>query len=501
MARRLIPGVDYDERVYHRPPSGPSNLRVGLLSLGVVATLVFLAFSKGLPFRGHGFELTAQFENAATLRVGSPVRIAGVVVGRINSLQRDGELAAVTFDVDRQGLPIHADASITLRPRLFLEGNVFLDLKPGSPSAPALADGDSISAARTTVAVQLDQVLAALQAPTRDQLSALLEGFGTALSHRPSAADDRGQDAAVQGESAAEALNDSFRYGARAGRSTAQVNQALLGTEPDDLGRLISSGGKVFRTVADHEAALRGLISNLDTTAGAFAAESQSLREGLRQLAPTLEVAKPALADLNDSLPPLRSFAAALRPAINELPATIAAGTPWLRQAYPLLGRAELGGLSANLAAAAPDLSLATRSLGGLFGELEPAARCTSEVLIPTADTPISDDFTTGVENYKEFFYALVNQNSAAQEFDGNGQYLRVQVATGTRMHSTPNLGGGVTDDVLYSFNPVDTVGTQPTLRTAAPAIKPTATCYRQMPPDLNGPAATIGAPSPEPVP
>ena len=51
-------------------------------------------------------------------------------------------MAEATFTVDDEGLPIHKDATVTIRPRLFLEGNFFLDLQPGSPSAPDLSSGD-----------------------------------------------------------------------------------------------------------------------------------------------------------------------------------------------------------------------------------------------------------------------------------------------------------------------------------------------------------------------
>ena len=43
---------------------------------------IYLAFSKSLPFTSPDYEVTATFENAATLRQTAPVRIAGVNVGR-----------------------------------------------------------------------------------------------------------------------------------------------------------------------------------------------------------------------------------------------------------------------------------------------------------------------------------------------------------------------------------------------------------------------------------
>src|SRR5205085_1354337 len=119
--------------------------------------------------------------------------------------------------VDDQGLPLHTDAQVQIRPRLFLEGNFFLDLQPGSPSAPELPDGGTIPITQTATAVQLDEVLTALQKPARRGLQRLLEGYGTGLTYQPTAADDADQDPIVQGETAAKSLNDAFKYGGPAG--------------------------------------------------------------------------------------------------------------------------------------------------------------------------------------------------------------------------------------------------------------------------------------------
>ena len=59
-----------------------------------------------------------------------------------------------------RALPVHEDATLKVRPRLFLEGNFFVDLHPGTPSAPKLDDGGTIPLSQTATPVQLDQVLA-----------------------------------------------------------------------------------------------------------------------------------------------------------------------------------------------------------------------------------------------------------------------------------------------------------------------------------------------------
>ena len=167
-------------------------------------------------------------------RCGSP----GSTSAEVTGVEAEGDAVKVTFTVDDEGRPIHTDAEVELRPRLFLEGNWFLDLFPGSPSAPELEAGEDIPITQTQTAVQLDEVLTALQAPERRGLQRLLEGYGTALTYEPTAEDDVDQDPSVRGETAAESLNDAFRYGGDAGRGTAIVNTALLGENRGRPGRL-----------------------------------------------------------------------------------------------------------------------------------------------------------------------------------------------------------------------------------------------------------------------
>ena len=260
-------------RRYHGPhPGGGARLVVALVAIGVLPRV-----REAAAWSSPGYySLTATFENAATLRETAPVRIAGVNVGRSPRSTRPATTAKVTFTVADEGRPIHSDAEIDIRPRLFLEGNFFLDLRPGSPSAPG-----SRTAARSDHADRHRGPArrgahrpAGTSAPRAQRL---LEGFGTALTYEPTPADDVTQDVIVQGETAAESLNDAFRYGGPAGRSTAIVADALRGEEPRDLARLIRPRASSSPSWLAHEADLQDLITNLNVTAGAFARVGEPL--------------------------------------------------------------------------------------------------------------------------------------------------------------------------------------------------------------------------------
>ena len=512
---------DYDERIY-RKGHPPHRMRNALILIALVIAGTYLAVTKELPFASH-YELHAVFKNAVNIRKDSPVRIAGVNVGKVQSVDsvcQNGltsncasNYSEVTFTVDTNGQPIHSDAQIEIRPRIFLEGNFFLDVSPGSPSAHDLSSGDTIPVTQTSTAVQLDQILTSLQAPDRANLQKLLEGYGNSLTHKPTAADDATQDPLVQGKTAAEAINQSFTFGATAARDSAIVNQALQGTDPHDLSNLIAGQARIFNALSGHESQLQGLISNFNTVTGALAAESGNLQRTIKLLGPTLAVAEPSLRHTNATLPFLRTFSLDLAKGIPELPATIAASQPWIDQTAALLGPNELGYIAHQLRLAGPGAGKAAADGRGLFSQIGLLSGCVDKVLLPTGDVVLSDsgsgyNFNTGVPNFKEFGYAAAGLAGESSLFDGNGPSLRFFSAGGPTPAGgpVPNLRSPVPGAVsprgaaLWGGSTTPPIGTRPTLGTKPP-FRTDVACQNNPLPDLNGLLAAQGPTDPSAYP
>jgi phospholipid/cholesterol/gamma-HCH transport system substrate-binding protein len=486
----------------HRARTPRHNAVIGLVIVVLAIGGLIVAYTKHIPFTGHGYELKAVFRNAATLRSSSPVRIAGVTVGKVQSVERDGDNALVTFTVGDSGQPVHSDAQLTLRPRLFLEGNFFLDLTPGTPSAPDLDSGSTIPVTHTATAVQLDQVLSALQAPERYNLQRLLDAYGTALTHVPTKQEDATQDPLVQGQTAAAALNQSFNYGPRAGKGTAITSTAFLGTGRHDLSNLIVAQSRVFGALLSRESQLQDLITNFNTFTGALADESSNLSATIAQLAPTLEEAQPSLKALNASFPPLRAFAVDALPGVEQLPATINAGIPWIDQANKLVQPDELGNLTKLLHESAAPTAKALKATKAFLPQLTLASKCVSGVLVPAGNTVINDSFSTGQPNYQEFFYGLAGLAGIGSGFDGNGTYLRVNAGGGQTLVSAPNRHGGPGNSVAYGNILSPPLGTQPAYTKAGkPPFRTDVPCYTNPLPDLNGPMGQSHSPDLKVVP
>ncbi len=487
---------DKRKRILRKDRHGMNPLTVGLLVLGVCAIVVYAGFSKHVPFT-HGFRVKAVFVNANNIRPNSPVRIAGVNIGKVKKVTAykggDGNMSLVTMEIDKAGLPIHKDATLKVRPRIFLEGNEFVDLSPGTPSAPTIDDGDTLPATQTAAPVQFDQILTALQSDTREDLKRLLEGYGTALTYEPTAADDVGQDPAVKGKSAAQSLNRSIDYAPGALKNVAIVNNAFLGLQRHDLSGLVASTGKVTKALSSNEQSLKDVVTNFNTTLGALAAEQSNLKQTIALLGPTLQHTNSALTHLNASLPNTRAFAKEILPGVKETPATIDAALPWIAQARKLVSPAELGGLTKELKPTTVDLAkLVDGSLTAL-PQADLVAQCVTHTILPTGDVKIADgQFTSNEENYKEFWYSMVGLAGEAQNFDGNGHYVRFAVGGGDQTISTGKYGGN-TGSKLYGRVNDPPLGTRPAYPGKRPPYNNTARCKDQRLPDLNG-AKTGGA-------
>jgi phospholipid/cholesterol/gamma-HCH transport system substrate-binding protein len=470
------------------------NWLIAVLFILVFTIGPYVAFTKHIPFTSYGYELKATFTNSANIALKSPVRIAGVEVGKVISTERDGDATTVTITVDNSGRPIHKDAFASIRPRIFLEGNFFVELDPGSPSSPELGSGGSIPISHTSTAVQIDEVLTALQSPVRADLGRLLESYGNALTHEPTEAEDLDQLPQVKGLSGGQALNKAFQYGGAAGKYSAQVTNALLGTQKHDLAKLVAGSDRTFAAFSADQAALQGLIDNFNVFTGALADQSENLSTTVKELAPTLHTAHTSLVSLDKSLPPLRTYAIELRPAVAELPELISSSKPWLAQVRPLLSGKEGGGVAKLLAEATPGLAGATQAGKEVaLPQLNQLSQCTTKVLVPTSEETINDRFNSGGPNYRDFWQLMADFASASQNFDGNGPYVRTQGGGGPYLIEELNPtfeNEPLQHQFARTIEPA--LGTQPQLG-GAPEAKPEVRCDTNPVPDLNSGLGEVG--------
>jgi phospholipid/cholesterol/gamma-HCH transport system substrate-binding protein len=474
-----------------------SNLMAGLIGLVIAAFLTVVVFDKGLPIGGQPYVLKAMFTSVTQLHIPSEVRTSGVQVGQVISVERVGgssssRAALVTMNIQPDGLPIHSDATVQIRPNIFLEGNYYVDLRPGTPGARRLSSGSTLPAANSAGPVQLDRVLNALTTQPRRNLQTLLQGYGAALNAAPTAAQDSSQDPIVRGLTGGQALDLSLKYSADAFEASAIVNQALLGVQPHDLSGVIKGNEEVLRGLAASGTQLAGFVTTFNSTLHALAVRQQDLSQTIALLPPWLSATDRTLGPLNASFPPTRAFALAILPGIRQLGPTINAGIPWLRQATALFSRNELGGLASLLSPAVQKTALALNATKAFLRQDDQLGRCFEHTLIPTGNEKIKDPpVSTGIKSYQEFFQGAVGLAGAAQNFDGNGRYVRTLAGGGSNLERTSNIPQG---GPLWGNFVLKPLGTRPAWTGKIPPVRGDVPCYRQAPPNLNA-AQTGGTP------
>jgi phospholipid/cholesterol/gamma-HCH transport system substrate-binding protein len=475
-----------------------SRFTAGLIGAVVVILVVYLVFGGGLPFGAKPFVLKAMFTSRTQLHIPSPVRISGVQIGEVVSVERvagsssASQAALVTMHIDKDGLPIHSNATVRIVPRIFLEGNFYVDLHPGQPGAPALKSGSILPAANTSGPVQLDRVLADLTTNPRRNLQTLLEGYGAALNAPPTTSQDAGQDPIVRGLTGGQALNLSLKYSPDAFRASAIVNQALLGIKPHDLSGVVKGNEQVFRGLAASGGQLPAFVTHFNRTLAALAARQQDLSQTIALLPPWLAATDSTLGPLNASFPPTREFAREILPGIEQAGPTIAAGIPWLAQASALFSKPELGNLLADLTPAVQKTAAALKDTKLFIVQADNLARCFDHTLVPTGNEMIKDPpVTTGAHLYQELFQSSVGLGGAAQTFDGNGRYIRTLAGGGTFQEHTSSLP---IQGPLWGNFVLKPLGTRPAWPGKVPPVRSNRPCYRNAPPNLNA-AKTGGTP------
>jgi virulence factor Mce-like protein len=492
----------YDEMpVVELQKSNP--VRFGIVVIVVTAIVVYFGFTKHIPFK-HGFRLKAVFSTVVNISPKSPVRIAGVNVGTVKSIQREGKAGVVTMEISNGGLPIHRDATLKIRARILLEGNWFVDLQPGTPTSPTVSSGYTVPITQTSDPVQLDQVLDALNTETRANLQTLLAEYGSALTRKPSAAQDAEQNPAVRGLNAAQALKKTYYDSPEALEGGAIVNQALGGVEQHDLSKMIAGIEKLTASLNVHEQQLGEWVGNFNTFLGAFAAQSTSLTAAIAELPGTFQNASRALANFNAATPAIRKFSLALVPGTEQVPSTVQAALPWIEQTQASLSPTEIGGVAKGLRESAPTLARLIVTQPTFFKQTDLFSKCLSTIFYPAANAKLQDgSSTSGVEVNKEFWYAMVGAAGIAQSFDGNGQTGRFMIETGNNtLRSAPATAVGASSGKglrLLAHTSQPPLGTSPAFPATEPPYKPLVPCYTQTPQNINGPLAHGPADGSEP--
>jgi len=265
----------------------PSTARILMatgFTLSCFGLLLFLwiAFGGPVPLGAKSYRFTAYFPEATRLASESDVRIGGVSVGKVKSVELapadvrlDGEdVAAAEIELKPEFAPISADAHAILRQKTVV-GEAYIELTAGSvrdsdegallasishgegvdlppgvePSGESLPEGGSLGVQRTQEATQIDEVFELFNEETRANFQRWQQSAAVAIR-------DRGLD-----------LNDAL----------------------GNLAPFVTDAGDTLEILAQQEEALRGLVRDAGITFEAVSERREELTEAIRGQRNTFE--------------------------------------------------------------------------------------------------------------------------------------------------------------------------------------------------------------------
>ena len=259
---------------------------IGAVSLAVIAMLILSAFrAQDLPLIGGGDTYYAAFSEAGGLKANDEVRIAGVRVGKVESVALDGDHVKVTFRVKTDSeFGSLTQAAIKVKTLL---GAMYLSLEPAGtgqlkadseiPQERTSSPYDVVDAfsglAETSEEIDTDQLaeslttLADLTRNTPDEFKAALSGVSS-LSSKIAARDSQ--------------INSLLK--------NLRKVSGVLNERDDDIIALMQDSDVLFRALVQRREAVHNLLVSTSTLSKELTALVKQSRADL----------KPALTELSN---------------------------------------------------------------------------------------------------------------------------------------------------------------------------------------------------------
>ncbi len=330
-----------------KPPTLAGLAAVVGFALSCFGLLVYLwtTFGGPTPLAPESYRFTALYPDATQLIAQTDVRISGVDVGRVTDVTQEGEIARAEIELEAEHAPIPADTRTILRRKTLL-GEPFIELiPPGEDEADEMLPEDGeLAVGQTDRAVDLDEVLRALDRPTRRELKLVLGELARGVG-------DQGR-----------SLNSSLANLAPTLEGGADVFE-VLNSQRRATQTLVRDSGEVLQALSERRGALASLVQSGSRVLDATASRDRELTETvellpplLAQLRPTLELARDVGVDAKPLLAELGPASKLLPPTLRDLHALAPDLEATFRSLGPVLDRAPTGipALTSTLAAARP---------------------------------------------------------------------------------------------------------------------------------------------------
>jgi phospholipid/cholesterol/gamma-HCH transport system substrate-binding protein len=218
----------------------------------------YLAFTIGnIHLFEHTYKLSATFDDATGLLRDDNVKVAGVVVGKVNSVTIDQGKAKVTFTV-KDSVKVPSDSEAAIRWRNLI-GQRYVYLYPGTGST-VLRDGNSVGKTRSVVDVGelFNRLGPIVQAIDPKQVNTFLDAITEALNGNTDKVKESIDNLAVVAQS--------------------------LGSRDEAIGRLVDNVNTVAGAINDRDAQIRTVLDNLVLISQTFSQNTDVLNTAVTEL-------------------------------------------------------------------------------------------------------------------------------------------------------------------------------------------------------------------------
>jgi ABC-type transporter Mla subunit MlaD len=383
---------------------------IAAAALVAVCLAAGLAIGAGGDNGGGRYLVRAVFDNSSFVIPGEDVKVAGVKVGKIDSLDltKDNKAVVVLNITDPAFQSFKTDAGCRIALQSLI-GEQFVDCKATAggndgraKALPAIKDGPGkgqhlLSVSHNTTPVGVDLLNNIMRQPQRERFRLIISELGAGL--------------AANGEGLRKAVR-------RANPALQQVDNvvAILARQNDMLGKLVDDSDTVLGPLAEHRKDLGGFVDTAGQTAVATAKQGDALEQNFAKLPAFLEQLKPAtqrFGALADQMTPAVASLSAQAPAVNQALKDLG---PFSLSATPALKT--LGNVADRGRQTFPKIGGLVDSLGNLATPLQPLAA-------NLGDVSSSFDSAGGFESLMRFIY---NYTGTVNGEDAQGHFLRSTV-------------------------------------------------------------------------
>jgi phospholipid/cholesterol/gamma-HCH transport system substrate-binding protein len=302
--------------------------RKGWIAL-VATVVVVIATGAAVLLGGRDYKLEVLLPTAVGTHPGGAVMIQGRQVGTITDIGVRNGKALVTVTVNGQNAPLHA-GTVARIGWASVVGDRFIELLPGPATNPELPSGRMIVS--PIERVEIDDVFAALNGPTRSKVRHLVSQLQQTLAGREQSVNATLKTAGPT----VQALGEVMRAVGDDGPAITGLIEHLhnvtgaLDRRRGELGKTVGDLGTLTSTAAGQQAALKVTLGELPST----------VRQGtdtLHRLPLAVDNTVPLLRDLQPAAARLPSLAPKLKPVLQQLRPTLAQLRPTLQDAQSLL--------------------------------------------------------------------------------------------------------------------------------------------------------------------